>query len=84
LIRFEDYQAQEAVAFGEVKKITLPKSNVLKFIFDDDSWFVCRPSGTEPKLKIYIGVIGESLKDAQSKNERFKQEIMKLIEHIKN
>jgi phosphoglucomutase len=82
LVRFEDYKEQKAYTGDQVEELTLPKSNVLKFIFDDDSWFVCRPSGTEPKLKIYIGVIGESLADAKAKNEAFKKEIMKLVEQI--
>ena len=38
-------------------RLTLPKSNVMKFILDEDAWFVLRPSGTEPKLKIYVGVV---------------------------
>lgn len=39
----------------------LPKSNVLKFFIEDGSWIACRPSGTEPKLKFYIGTYGKSL-----------------------
>ncbi|MDU2673172.1 MAG: hypothetical protein E7C49_14285 [Clostridium sp.] len=35
----------------------LPKSNVLKYILEDDSWFVVRPSGTEPKMKVYLSVV---------------------------
>lgn len=45
----------------------LPKSNVLKFIFDDESWIAVRPSGTEPKIKYYIGVVGQNEEDAQQK-----------------
>jgi len=82
MIRFEDYLEQKAYAGDEIEQIELPKSNVLKFVFDDDSWFVCRPSGTEPKLKIYIGVIGESIEDAKQKNQAFKKEIMELVEQI--
>ncbi|WP_075050787.1 hypothetical protein [Bacillus testis] len=40
--------------------ITLPKSNVLKFYCEDGSWFCLRPSGTEPKIKIYFAVRGDS------------------------
>jgi len=82
LVRFEDYQEQKAYVGDGVEEITLPRSNVLKFVFDDDSWFVCRPSGTEPKLKIYIGVIGQSIDDAKEKNQAFKKEIMELVEQI--
>lgn len=45
----------------------LPKSNVLKFIFEDESWIAVRPSGTEPKIKYYIGVVGQSEEEAQQK-----------------
>ncbi|MBR3299894.1 MAG: phospho-sugar mutase, partial [Clostridia bacterium] len=45
----------------------LPKSNVLKFIFEDGDSMVIRPSGTEPKIKIYISVTGTSFDDAESK-----------------
>lgn len=62
------------------KEILLPKSNVLKFELEDDSWFVVRPSGTEPKMKIYIAVKGENLKDSEEKKENFKENIMKLVE----
>ncbi len=46
----------------------LPKANVLKFILEDDSWFAARPSGTEPKIKLYYGVKGSSLYQKQSKS----------------
>ncbi|MDK2962018.1 MAG: phosphoglucomutase, partial [Eubacteriaceae bacterium] len=46
------------LALGKKKEVNLPKSNVLKFVFDDFSWFALRPSGTEPKLKIYFSATG--------------------------
>ncbi|MGX7200597.1 phospho-sugar mutase [Enterococcus nangangensis] len=55
----------------------LPKSNVLKFIFRDNSWMVVRPSGTEPKIKYYVGVTGSSEDDAKIKIERVKHLIDK-------
>lgn len=61
------------------KEINLPKSNVLKFILEDGSWFVVRPSGTEPKMKVYFSVVGWSLKDSEEKLEKFKTEIMSII-----
>lgn len=63
----------------EEKIINLPKSNVLKFILEDGSWFVVRPSGTEPKMKIYLSCIGKSLEDAESKMNVFKDNIMAII-----
>ncbi|WP_027634287.1 phospho-sugar mutase [Clostridium hydrogeniformans] len=59
--------------------INLPKSNVLKFILEDDSWFVVRPSGTEPKMKVYLSVKGSSLEDSKKKLEEFKESVMKII-----
>lgn len=58
---------------------TLPKTNVLKFILDDDSWFVLRPSGTEPKLKIYLGVVGKNHEDSSDKINQLKAYIMQRI-----
>ena len=59
--------------------IDLPKSNVLKFILEDGSSFVVRPSGTEPKMKIYSAVRGTSLENAEKESARFKAAIMDII-----
>ncbi|ADL51863.1 phospho-sugar mutase [Clostridium cellulovorans] len=61
------------------KTIDLPKSNVLKYILSDDSWFVVRPSGTEPKMKVYLSVVGKSFEDSKIKMEDFKENIMAII-----
>ena len=58
---------EEDVKGGSEKTINLPKSNVLKYILEDDSYFVVRPSGTEPKMKIYLAIKGSSLEDAEHK-----------------
>lgn len=63
----------------EESPINLPKSNVIKFVFEDESWFVIRPSGTEPKMKIYLSVKGNSLSDVDNKYNEFKEKIMKLV-----
>jgi phosphoglucomutase len=68
----------------EEKTINLPKSNVLKFVLEDGSWFVVRPSGTEPKMKIYLSCIGSSLSDADSVMEKFKESIMAIINDALN
>lgn len=60
-------------------EINLPKSNVLKYILADDSWFVVRPSGTEPKMKVYLAVKGNSLEDADKKTEEFKAAVMAIV-----
>jgi phosphoglucomutase len=53
--------------YGKTTKITLPEANVIKYWLEDGSWVALRPSGTEPKLKIYVGVVGSDIDDAQNK-----------------
>jgi phosphoglucomutase len=60
----------------------LPKSNVLKFILEDDSWFVIRPSGTEPKIKFYFAVNSDSDKESSDKLNYLMEVIMKKIDSI--
>ncbi len=66
------------------ERIDLPKSNVLKFIMEDNSWFVVRPSGTEPKMKIYMSVVGDSIKDSEEKIVLFEKNVMKVINEACN
>ncbi len=66
----------------EIKTISLPRSNVLHYTLEDGSWFCIRPSGTEPKLKIYFGVKDKGAQGAQTKLETIKKEVMKTIEAI--
>nr|WP_315114305.1 phospho-sugar mutase [uncultured Clostridium sp.] len=74
-----DYKLSVEETNGEKKEINLPKSNVLKFVLEDGSWFVVRPSGTEPKMKVYIAVKGNSLENAESELNRFKNNVMSII-----
>ena len=69
---FRDYDKDVAINLetGEKKSTGLPKSNVLYFDLTNDSWCCARPSGTEPKIKFYMGVKGTSLEDAQTKVEK--------------
>ncbi|MBK5245265.1 MAG: phospho-sugar mutase [Eubacteriaceae bacterium] len=82
LIEFNDYQSRVShnMVTGREKEIELPESNVLKFIFDDHSWFALRPSGTEPKLKIYFSVTGKTAKEADEKNELLKKMVSDHID----
>ncbi len=57
---------------GEVTVTGLPDSDVLYYELSDDAWCCVRPSGTEPKIKFYFGVKGDSLKDSESKLEKLK------------
>lgn len=77
LVEFDDYQSQVCtnVTTGETSKIDLPVSNVLKFIFNEDSWYAIRPSGTEPKIKIYYSVKGKSPEDAEAKLAEIKEAV---------
>lgn len=76
-----DYKlsTEENILTGDKKEINLPKSNVLKFVLENGSWFVVRPSGTEPKMKAYVAVQGNGLKDADDQLESFKSEVIKLV-----
>ena len=60
----------------------LPKSDVLKFILEDESWIAVRPSGTEPKIKFYIGVKGEDLQSSTEKLKKCLDSITSIIESI--
>lgn len=59
---------------------SLPKENVLKFHLDDGGWFCLRPSGTEPKIKIYFAVKGSSNEDATARLQRLSNDIMGRID----
>lgn len=76
-----DYKlkVEENLVTGEKKDINLPTSNVLKYILADGSYFVVRPSGTEPKMKVYLAVKGSSLENAYSEVARFKEKVMEII-----
>ncbi|MCB2294138.1 phospho-sugar mutase [Clostridium algoriphilum] len=81
IIKKMDYRASLEVNLvnNTEKIINLPKSNVLKFVLDDGSWFVVRPSGTEPKMKIYLSVKGNSLEDTSKKITELKENVMSIV-----
>lgn len=70
---------EEDLVNASEEVINLPKSNVLKYILVDGSSFVVRPSGTEPKMKVYSAVKGESLTNAEEKLKRFNEKVMEII-----
>ena len=71
VLEFYDYKedVKKDMVTGEVGKSGLPKSNVLYFALENDTWCCARPSGTEPKLKFYMGVKGNSMQNAISQLE---------------
>lgn len=77
-----DYQASVAreLETGKESSITLPKSNVLYFDMEDDCWCCARPSGTEPKIKFYIGVKADSLEASDEKLKKVTADLMARIE----
>lgn len=79
-----DYEMQLKynLSNGDFEKITLPKAKVHKFELENNSWYVLRPSGTEPKLKIYFSMKGRTLEEATQRLEKVKREIMKMIESV--
>ena len=80
VVRFRDYEKDTitTLADGTVTPTGLPKSNVLYFDLTDDAWVCVRPSGTEPKIKFYIGVKGSNVEDATNKLETLTETLMAL------
>ena len=66
---------QQVDAEGVVSEIGLPTSNVLKYILEDGSWIAVRPSGTEPKIKFYMGVKATSQEEAEEKLAKFQKDL---------
>ncbi len=67
---------------GDFEKLDFPKSNVLKFYLEDESWFAIRPSGTEPKVKIYFSVCGKSEEEARESLKYIKEDIFYIMDRI--
>ncbi|MBO4266962.1 MAG: phospho-sugar mutase [Lachnospiraceae bacterium] len=80
--KFRDYTKNTItdLATGEVTPAGLPNSNVLYFDIENDSWCCARPSGTEPKIKFYMGIKGRDMEDAKAKLESFKAAVVKELE----
>ena len=76
----EDFKAQTATAAdGTVTNLTTPPSDVLKYTLADGSWIAVRPSGTEPKIKFYIAVVGETNEKSQAKIANIEAEINAFV-----
>ena len=81
VVSMRDYESGEItnIATGEKTSTGLPKSNVLYFDLTNDSWCCARPSGTEPKIKFYMGVKGTSLEDAKAKVEKLTADLKAVL-----
>ena len=81
VLKFRDYQENRIVDMetGAVSETGLPKSNVLYFELPDNCWCCARPSGTEPKIKFYMGVVGNSLEDAQARVEKLTEDLKAIL-----
>ncbi|MCH4102179.1 phospho-sugar mutase [Pediococcus acidilactici] len=80
VVETQDFLSQTKYADnGETSPIELPKADVLKFKLADGSWIAIRPSGTEPKIKFYIGAVGESEEATLKKIENYEKAIDGLI-----
>jgi len=77
----EDYQSSERVNVkkGIIDFMPFPVSNVLKYYFEDGTWFAIRPSGTEPKVKFYFGVEKGSLNQSEEQLRKIEQLVMERL-----
>lgn len=84
VVSMRDYKKDTvtAVADGSVKPTGLPASNVLYYDLTEDAWVCVRPSGTEPKVKLYYGVKGSSLEDSQQKSEALGKAVLAMVEDM--
>ena len=82
VLAVRDYKAdtRKDMKTGEVAPTGLPSSNVLYYELSDNAWCCVRPSGTEPKIKFYFGVKGESLENAEAKLKALEADVMKTFE----
>jgi len=81
VVAVRDYESGKIteLSSGKVSDTGLPKSNVLYFELTNDSWCCARPSGTEPKIKFYMGVKGDGLDDATERNAKLTEELKALL-----
>ena len=81
VVKVSDYKTSKTVdvASGEESDINLPKSNVLSYSLEDNSKVIIRPSGTEPKIKIYITACGNTREESEEKTERISKDATMLL-----
>lgn len=79
-----DYDKDEIcdLATGEKRPTGIPKSNVLYYEMEGDAWLAVRPSGTEPKIKLYYGVVGSDLEDADKKSLALGEQVKSMLDKL--
>jgi len=84
VLKVRDYQKDTVTDINtkDVKPTGLPKSNVLYYELNDDAWVCVRPSGTEPKVKFYIGVKGDTMEDSLEKSKKLGQSALELVQKL--
>ena len=84
VVTYKDFETQveRDMIAGTTSKITLPKSNVIQFILEDNTYITVRPSGTEPKIKYYIGIVDSSKEKAENKLKNIKEQFLDYIEKL--
>ena len=79
VIRYEDYQIQKAYELGKVYDLILPQADVIKYFLADGSWIAIRPSGTEPKCKIYYCIAGSNEEQLLAKEKYYHQLMAEIV-----
>ena len=81
VLKFKDIDKDyvKDMVTGEITKSGLPKSNVLYYELEDNSWCCVRPSGTEPKIKLYMGIKADTEKEAEKKLEGLKEAMVDVV-----
>ena len=81
VLKFKDIDKDyvKDMTTGEITKSGLPKSNVLYYELEDNSWCCVRPSGTEPKIKLYMGIKADTEKEADRKLEELKEAMVEIV-----
>lgn len=84
LIKFIDYNIGREfdIENGTEVKSKIPKSDVLRFFFEDESWYALRPSGTEPKIKLYIYTKGKTMEDSENRLKFMKERVLSILEKV--
>ena len=82
VIAVRDYRIQQRkeMSTGKNSNTGLPLSDVLYYELSDDAWYCVRPSGTESKIRFYMGVKGKDLEDAKKQLQMLKEEVLKIME----